>query len=267
MSDYLKKIVISILILFACNTSYSQYNETIRTGRPGEAIGPFTVGARVFQLQAGFDYGEGSKNQYLLNQSYSAGSVFRMGLTETFELGAAFAYLNLANVDGNSSSGISALSIRLRNNIYVGKGLIPSIGVQLNFGFPFVSEDYKSEYVHPKITIMTAQRLGKRFGFTTNWGAFWNGNDAIPTAFYVLNLSFDLTDKWGLFVEHYARITEGNWNGYLNGGGSFLVNNDLQLDLYAGYGEYDKINLDWYISAGISWRVRFKEKNQLNENE
>ena len=267
MKLYLKRIFSIAFTLFLFDSAYSQYNETIRTGRPGEAIGPFTVGARVLQIQAGFDYGEGSKNQYLLNRSYTAGSVFRMGLTEHFELGASLSYLDLANLDDEPSHGFSSLSINLRNNIYVGKGWIPSVGFQLNMGLPFQSDVFDSEYLRPKITIMTAQRLAKKIGFITNWGAFWNGNDAIPTCFYVLNLSYDITDRWGIYIEHYARINQGDWRAYFDGGGSFLVNNDLQLDLYAGYGSFEKINLDWYISAGISWRIRFKDKTLKNENE
>jgi hypothetical protein len=263
MTFKLKRFFIAVFTFFLINSAFSQYNETIRTGRPGQAIGPFTVGARVFQIQAGLDYAEISKNEYLLSQTLFGGSVFRMGLTEHFELGASVAYLNDKRYDATTLNGIAVLSLAMRNNIYVGKGLIPSVGVQLNIGLPYLSKDYNSEYIRPRITVMTAQRMGSKLGFITNWGGYWNGNDARPIGFYVLNLSYDITAKWSVFIEHFATIINGDWRGNVDGGAAFLVNNDLQLDLSAGYGQNETINKDWFVSMGLSWRVRFIDKKEL----
>lgn len=56
MSISLLKTILLAFVLLLANSTFSQYNETIRTSRPGFAIVPFTVGARVLQVQAGLDY-------------------------------------------------------------------------------------------------------------------------------------------------------------------------------------------------------------------
>lgn len=48
--------LVPVLIVAPVVSACGQYNETIRSRRPGIAIGPFTVGKGVFQIQTGVDY-------------------------------------------------------------------------------------------------------------------------------------------------------------------------------------------------------------------
>ena len=63
----------------------AQFNETIRTGRPGQAIGPFAVGAHVVQLQTGVEYA-GSRHMSKHTRYVEPGAVLRFGLGRTFEV-------------------------------------------------------------------------------------------------------------------------------------------------------------------------------------
>ena len=73
----IKRICLSLLASVLFVAGYGQYSETIRSDRPGQANTPFTVGARVFQIQAGGDVGgsqfdvapETSGSNYLANIS------------------------------------------------------------------------------------------------------------------------------------------------------------------------------------------------------
>lgn len=255
----------SALILVSA-TAQAQYGETIRTGRPGQAIGPFTVGARVFQVQAGVDYA--AHDHVSSGQTISSDAVFRVGVTERFEMGLGIVYSH--NETTNSTffgefttidQGISAFSLRVRSNVYEGKGAVPSVGFQVNLGLPAVSKDFLPMQVAPKLTAMTGQRFGKRVGLTTNWGAVWNGTSEIPSAFYVLNVAVDITGFMSTFIEHYANAGDNFWNGSVDGGFAFLITPNLQLDVLGGYGPFNVQN-DWFVSTGISWRVRFKKKEK-----
>ena len=112
--------------------------------------------------------------------------------------------------------------------------------------------------VAPKITAMTGQKFGKRVGFTTNWGATWDGKSEVPRAFYVLNIGVDITDFMGVFVEHYADMGKDSWNGSIDAGFAFGITPNLQLDVLGGYGPFN-VQDDWFVSTGISYRIRFKE--------
>ena len=71
-------------------------------------------------------------------------------------------------------------------------------------------------------------------------------------------MGVDITDFIGVFVEHYADMGKDSWNGSIDGGFAFGVSPNLQLDVLAGYGPFNAQDA-WFVSTGISWRVRFKE--------
>ena len=261
-----------VVVLFLPSEGMAQYAETIRSGRPGQSIGPFTTGARVLQVQAGVDYGQYAFRKQFFGKTdgrvIGSDVVVRMGITERFEMGIGVAYRNdlartrsFAGESETLDQGVSAFSVRLRSNVYEGKGIIPSVGFQFNLGLPAVSKDFRPKQVAPKITVMTAQNLGKRFGLTTNWGAVWDGNSEIPEAFYIINIGFVITDFVSIFAEQYANMGKGYWNGSVDGGFAFLINPDLQLDVLGGYGPFN-VQDDWFVSTGVSWRIRFNKREK-----
>jgi len=251
-----------VLVLITGVTSYAQYGESIRSGRPGQAIGPFTVGTRVFQVQAGTDV-SGSKQDSqdgINREAIDVGSVFRLGLTKKFELGLGINYnsQSIENVNGNEDlSGISAFSIRMRSNVYEGKGATPSVGYQFELGIPIVDREYRSDQLAPKITVVTGQKFGDRWGFVTNWGASWDGNSAQSTGFNILNIGYGLSDKLSLFIEQYGFLNNKKYDSKLDGGLAYLINNDLQLDLHGGRDRNLDDHKEWFVSLGVSWRVRY----------
>jgi len=276
MKKSLFKVVVLLLTFLWSNTTFSQFNETIRADRPGEALTPFSVGARVLQVQAGLGYLKYSKLDYELSDagtsvvgnSFLSSLVVRMGLTERFELSAGMGYTNgkIENTFfSTNEDGISALSFGLRSTIFVGEGWIPSVGFLVDFGLPWLSGEYDSRYIRPSFALLTNQRMGEKFGLTTNWGLLWNGDVASPFAKYVINVSYDINAKLSVFLEPYGYIQEGLWEPHIDGGAGYLITNNLQLDLSAGYGAGENEYRDWFIIAGVSWRIRFKEKHMKND--
>lgn len=259
----MKQKLFSLLIgLGLVQLSYGQYNETIRSDRPGQANSPFTVGSKIFQMQNGFDYNNASKENYT-NQLNDVNSVLRYGFTERFEVGLGLNYYN-GRIDygkfQESINGLSSFSVSIRSNVFVGEGLKPSIGYQFNLGLPLVSEEFKSEDLAPKITIVTGQSLTSKLGLTTNFGLAWDGNSSASNFFYIVNLGYSLNDKWSLFIENYGNEANNKINTKFDGGFAYLANNDLQLDLYGGYDQSEGGYQDWFVNAGFSWRIYFNKE-------
>ena len=260
------KYCLLLIALFAWSSTFAQYGETIRSGRPGQAIGPFTAGARVLQVQYGINYGQAGyhslRDRFKQSRHFGSDIVVRVGITERFEMSVATAYLNEkmsrdSVIDLNE--GIGSFSVRARSNIYVGEGARPTVGFQVGLSLPVISFDFRPKQVAPKLTVMTGQRFGKRWGLTTNWGVSWDGINEYPIAFYVVNLGFDISSKVSTFIEHYASMDKFNWLGSVDGGFAYLATPDLQLDVLGGYGPL-RMNDDWFVSLGVSWRIRFKER-------
>lgn len=72
-----------------------------------------------------------------------------------------------------------------------------------------------------------------------------------------LSAGFSLTDRMGLFVETFGfnkESQEGSSTQYIDGGVTFSVSNDLQLDARVGFG-LDDPSPNWF--AGVGAAIRF----------
>ncbi len=256
----MKKLLLVLISILPLTRIAAQFNETIRTGRPGQAIGAFTVGTGIFQLQSGFDY-FGSKNNGIKNTGFLNNTVLRYGLTEPFEISALLEYKTetlTQNDSKNTYRGLSAVDVGMRYHIYTGKGLIPNVGFQIRMRLPVLSEDYKIDDIAPRFIVVTSQRLSETFTLITNWGASWNGNNSSPRGNYVINLAFPFNDKLGAFVETFGAFGQERFFINFDTGFAWLLTPDLQLDIYGGYGSNYGVN-DYFISTGVSWRTKGKQ--------
>lgn len=252
---------LSFLFLISSSFSaYSQFNETIRTDRPGQSIVPFAVGQGVFQVQSGVDYFGSSNNPTLKNTGFLSNTVIRYGLTEPFEINAQIEYKGENLKDGGvqtSLTGWSALDIGMRYNIYSGEGYKPSVGFNIRLRIPRVGGDYSIDQLAPRAILVTSQSLSDKFSLTTNWGGAWSGFDGIPKGLYTANIAYSATPKMSIFIENYGNIRRSDFNTYFDTGLGYLITSDLQLDLSGGYAKNEGVN-EFFISGGISWRAKRK---------
>lgn len=254
----MKKICLAFGLSLICIYASAQFNETIRTGRPGQAIGAFTVGQGVFQVQSGFDYFGSRFSSSHRSEGVLNNTVMRFGLTEPFEVSALVEYKTESIIENDvrrNVSGLSALDVGMRYHIYTGKGLVPNVGFQIRARLPVLAEAYKIKDVAPRFILVTSQQLSNTFKLITNIGAAWNGNDSSPRGTYIVNLSFPFNDKLGAFVETFGGVERGTATINFDTGIAWLISNDLQLDLYGGYGKNQGIQT-YFTSAGVSWRLK-----------
>lgn len=248
-------------LLFISGIVHAQFYETIRSARPGQSIGAFTMGKSIFQIQSGVDYFGAKNNDYGQKTSgLLTNTALRYGLTEMFEVGAFFEYKNESTTTNDVSAsygGLSNLIIGLRHQISIGKGLIPSVGFQFRLRLPVMSEHYQIDNVAPSFVFVTSQQLSKSITLITNIGGSWNGMDATTTGLYTINLSCAFTSTFGAFIENYGTVTQGAFETRMDTGVAWLVTPNLQLDLLGGYGSNHGLQ-DYFVSTGFSWRTSKK---------
>lgn len=236
----------------------AQYNPTIRTARPGQSIGPFTVGKNIFQVQTGVDV-FGAKNESIGSELSGVlhNTVIRFGLAERFEVSTLVNYTNATTTLNRSemeTSGLDALDVGARYEIIPGRGAIPNVGFQVRVRLPVLSEDYQIDNLAPRFVLVTAQPLSKTFTLFTNWGGAWNGIDGTFTGSYTVNIAFPITDKLGSYVENYGQVQKGVFETRGDTGFGYLLTNNCQLDTYGGFGNNHGVK-DWFLSLGVSIRT------------
>lgn len=254
-----KKNIILLIMIFIPAIMLGQFAENIRTGRPGQSIGAFALGSKVFQVQSGFTYTsfeDGFGNE---RNTYGFNNVFRLGIREKFEVSGVVNYTiapeNLTT--GDRLSGISNTQIGARYNILEPNGAIPALGIQGRALLKFQQEEFRREEVGARFILAAGNRITDWMSYGVNYGLEWAGNGEGPVQFYTFNLGFSLTDRLGAFVEVYGQIED--FTASYDGGFSYLVNSDLRLDISAGWQDTFITNNNWFIDGGFSYRFDWRE--------
>ncbi len=81
--------------------------------------------------------------------------------------------------------------------------------------------------------------------------------DTVAAAIYTATLGFGLTDSLGAFLEIYGEIglsAGGSPRHLFDGGFTYLVRDNVQLDIVAGIGISDPAD-DWFVGIGVSFRL------------
>ncbi|WP_075344189.1 transporter [Tenacibaculum agarivorans] len=252
----MKKALWIFLCLTGTIISHGQYQESIDSGRSGRAVTAFTVGKNIGQIEAGLNYLD-------LQQQFSTAPFLRYGLTETIELNGG--------VDYNfSDSEIRVYNFGAKFNIFEGDTMLPSSAFLINFNIPNNSE----ENPFSKVLFIFNFRSHGNLSITGNIGANIdldsteiigeddNGNSKTTEvvkfeALYLLNVGYQLSNKFSVFVEPYVLFNKFNnpkTNFNVNSGVTYLATKDILLDIQAGYSIADK---SFTASLGMSWRFPF----------
>lgn len=250
-----------LLIIATLAISYSasaQFAETIRSGRPGQAIGPFSLGAKTVQIQTGLSY-QKIEADFFETDILNENTVVRWGIGKCFELSgvlnwqAGWPEINGVKMSGN---GINDTQFGARVAVVQQRGWLPTIGLQGRALLRAQSEAYRRDQIGSTFLLATHNQITDWLAFTTNWGLTWEGDGEDPNDLYIWNLSFGLSDRWGGFVEMYGNLI--NFSDNYDAGLSLLINDDLQLDASAGWQGRNNVS-DWFVDVGVSWRVHWRE--------
>ena len=106
--------------------------------------------------------------------------------------------------------------------------------------------------------------LDERFGLDANLGFAGptQGVDDSGRVFEVdpsVSLEGSLTSRLSAFVEYFSTIRasgEEDEHG-MDGGFTYLLSDDLQIDLSAGAG-LNRATPDFFVGFGIAWRIRLR---------
>lgn len=237
--------------------SVAQYSETIISGRPGQALPPYAVGKNIFQIQSGIQFDHSESEGDFEMQGYALNNFLRYGITETFELNSTLELrdneIELNNNDLDQQ-GVSIWSLGLRYNIFHGEKVLPDIGFQFSLGLRAVSEDFKADHTAPAFSIILLKNISDRLSLDGNVGASWDGFDPDPQWNYIANLAYSLSGKVGVMAEVFGSTRDENADVFADFGLGYLVTDNLQLDIFGGFGKNDLTD-SAFLTTGISWRT------------
>jgi Putative MetA-pathway of phenol degradation len=226
-------IVLSLIGYLGINPhlcAQTELNE-LTVDRPGIAESPFTVSPGTFQFETGFDY----FSRYNGDIYYLPVMLFRTGLSNSAEL--RITERQIIDYTGEESiKGFSPLNVGVKVHIIKQNGWIPETDILTNLVIPMGSSSLQPNY---------------------NIGYLWYGIDQgdIFTASFCFN--YLPTNRIGCFLEYYT--FSASWPGEqgMDGGMTYLLRHNLQLDMSGGISRQDG-HTNFFLSTGFSIRIQTK---------
>lgn len=135
----------------------------------------------------------------------------------------------------------------------------PAASLIVSTSIPAGDEGLTDDEWVPDAKLALAWELTPRFSLSSNLNYAYavDGDDRLHQLGATLSGSLSLTDRVGSYLEWYGfseETRDGPSTHYVNGGVTFLINNDLQVDARIGTGLNDA-DPDWFVGVGAG--VRF----------
>ncbi len=242
---------------------FSGLPDPLVTDRPDFTESTATIPRGHFQIEGGYTFTrQGDEDASSLGEL-----LLRVGTGERTE--ARFGIGSYGRIDPGvpGSSNLSGyedpfIGLKIRLNASDPNLLppgIPQMALLLSTSVPVGSDELTSDEWQPEGKLGLSWDLTDVLSLSSNliYGYPSDGDERFHQLGATLSTSFSLTDRLGAYVEAYGFNKEslnGSSTTYLNGGLTFGVSNDVQLDIRVGAG-LDDPSPNWF--AGVGGGVRF----------
>ena len=295
----MKSFFTTLLLLLLAEFSYGQYTEVINSRRPGFSDTPYSVGTKVYQVEAGLFYKNVGNYLYydpLLEESFSySGSSFGSDImlrTGQFFERLEFS-LDMAVVSENrdftlpddyseSAFGFSKLTLGAKYLVYKPeyadkskeirswkarhsfdkRRLIPAVGVYAGLNTNLLTELHKNpDGISPRFGIYTQNDLSNRLIVLFNFIADKVFTEEAENT-YIMTVTYTLHQNWSVFAENQGFFRKNVPNDFQFGaGGAYLINPNMQADFSARMIFDERGDNTYLIGGGLSWRLdKHKDK-------
>lgn len=228
------------------------------TDRPDATESAETVGPGMVQLEAGYTFSRVERTD-----SHSLGEVLvRVGVSDAFELRAGFNSYEWARGPALSADGFSDTSVgikwRLSEGGPAGSGR-PALALIAATSLPTGADDFSDDGAQPELILAAGLDLSERVGLGANVGWSHRRDPDLDRRFSELiaslALGYGLSERWGAYAEYFGTYgLDGRADeSFVNGGLTYLVSRDLQLDGRVGYGLNGRDD-DLFVGLGAAVR-------------
>ena len=255
------------LMQWSYGTSFSggpDLDEPLVTDRPDFTEASSTVGRGVLQMEMGYTYSYANFDGLQVIGHTYPDALFRLGvLAEWLELRVGQTYVSSYEKDvlhQRSIQGVDDLYLGMKIALTPQEGILPEMAIIPQMSVPSGDPDLTGNEVLPGLNWLYSWDLTERVSL----GGSTQANKlphSIGVDYYVaqsLSLGFSITEELGSYIEWFCILPNGGAGHlaehYIDGGFTYLLSNDVQLDFRAGVGLTDA-SLDYFLGPGLS--VRF----------
>ncbi len=188
------------------------------------------------------------------------GSLLRVGLAQDWELRLGWGGYLDSDVDSGANDAMLGFKYYIAPE--GDTWLEPEMAILVHASLPIGDSDITSDQVDPDFLLAFSHTLSEQFSLGYNLGAKLetsekdNGNDTtLSSGLYSVALGYGATDQLGLFIEVFGAVglSAEDSPASIDGGMTWLFNDDSQLDLFAGVGLNNDAD-EFFVGIGYSIR-------------
>jgi len=247
------------LIVICALIGSSVNAQTIVTDRPDQTESSSTVEKGALQIESGILYGN-AKDDFFSEEVLLAPTVlWRYGITNLIELRLLTEFASVKDkLSSSKTSGITDLQVGTKIQILKKEDVKTEIAFLSHLIIPTAKNELTFDKVGTINKISVAHDIGDTFslGYNIGYDNYGTGSGDLT---YSLALGLGISDKVGMYIEPFGALVEMDINeANFDAGFTYLVQDNLQLDVSAGTGINHKMN---YVSVGCSINIGMR-KNQ-----
>ncbi|WP_264520118.1 transporter [Flavobacterium sp. N1994] len=230
----------------------AQTIDPLEADRPDQTETPAIVPKRMLQAEMGFTF---QKDKETGNSNSLPSVLWKYGLIKNLELRLITEFIS-EEINNETVTGFTPIYVGFKVNLCEEKGIIPKTSLIGHISIPkLASTRYKTDYIAPEFRFTMQHTLSEKFSLGYNLGCEWDGFSLDKTFIYTLTTGFSINNQLGCYAEMFGFAPQNdNPNHNLDGGFTYLINNNFMVDLSSGIGITDNAP-DHYLALGLSFRI------------
>lgn len=240
---------------FSLDDSGSGLAAPLSTSRPSFSAPATTLERGHWQLEAGYQYAADDDAGLERDMHALPFLLVRAGLSDRVELNAFWSGYSAVDTDRRDADGVSDLAVGASFQLTPDASSF-SASLFSVLSLPVGDDDFSSGEVDPSLGFAWAYAPAAGPGlFGTLLASSVSDDDERETVLgTAVGLAQPLSERLGSYVEYFSVHSDAADSAHsINGGFTFLLTLDVQVDVYAGGGLNDAAD-DFFAGGGLAWR-------------
>ncbi|HMP01299.1 MAG TPA: transporter [Gemmatales bacterium] len=235
--------------------------------RPDFTEASRTVGRGRIQLESGYTYSRDRQGGVTFRAHSFPEALFRIGMfADWFELRIAQNFLSVSAADNFGSfraSGAEDLYLGVKLWLVEQRGILPEAALQIEGTVPTGADAFTENRIQPGLNLLYGWDIIEDVWTAGGSLLMRRAVDGFGHSFMNLGASFTFgfshTERLGSYIEWFVIAPSGalppdlGAQHYLNGGFTYKITEDFQLDIRAGVGLSERSE-DFFTGVGFAYR-------------